>query len=610
MTHYRTFSTLAIFILVDGVSPAQAAITTSGDVVPVYGFNDPWVIAGQLWVGNTGVGSVSISAGSDVQNNFGFIGRLPGSDGRMTVQGNGSTWTNSAELSVGNAGTGTLRILSGGRVENTDGAVAFGPDSNGTVTVNGAGSIWDSSGELEVGRQGTGSLTIEAGGAVENTNGYIGHFEDSLGEVTVTGAGSTWTSDIFHVGSEGEGTLTISDGGAVNSSVTTIGRDGGATGTVTVIGPGSTWSAGTFNIGLFGEGSLAIDDGGSVSNANGRIGVFSGSTGTVNVSGEGSTWTMTEELWIGGSVAQGNGGTGTLNINPGGTVNIPHFAQKIVVFPDGLLRLQGGTLATAAITFQGGGTFQWTSGKLHIDVYDGNLINPAGGTLAPGRSAGGTTILGDYTQQPGAILEIEVGGLTPGTQHDRVYISNVFQLEGGDLQLKFLGDFEPHPLHTFNVLQAQDGIFGDFDNVANGQRLATADGLGSFLVHYGAQSTFDANQIVLTSFEPAGLPGDYNLDGTVDAADYITWRKGLGTIYTQDDYNTWQANFGATFGSGSSQFAALPLTSAIPEPTSALLLLSFAAVGVWRHRRDFTAGRGSETQSNWGHLAACKGLRS
>ena len=46
-----------------------------------------------------------------------------------------------------------------------------------------------------------------------------------------------------------------------------------------------------------------------------------------------------------------------------------------------------------------------------------------------------------------------------------------------------------------------------------------------------------------------GLPGDYNNDGTVDAADYVVWRKNDGT---QGGYDTWRANFGQPLpGSGS-----------------------------------------------------------
>ncbi len=80
------------------------------------------------------------------------------------------------------------------------------------------------------------------------------------------------------------------------------------------------------------------------------------------------------------------------------------------------------------------------------------------------------------------------------------------------------------------------------------------------------------------------LPGDFNDDVSVDAADYVVWCKGLGTIYTQDDYDDWIANFGATVGGGS---AALPLSSAVPEPANAPLFLSLAAIRVARSRRRF-----------------------
>src|SRR5207253_540424 len=66
----------------------------------------------------------------------------------------------------------------------------------------------------------------------------------------------------------------------------------------------------------------------------------------------------------------------------------------------------------------------------------------------------------------------------------------------------------------------------------------------------------------------AGIPGDFNQNGIVDAADYVTWRKGLGTTFTQSDYDTWRAHFGQTAGSGS---GASTLAS-VPEPTMLAIL--------------------------------------
>jgi hypothetical protein len=75
-------------------------------------------------------------------------------------------------------------------------------------------------------------------------------------------------------------------------------------------------------------------------------------------------------------------------------------------------------------------------------------------------------------------------------------------------------------------------------------------------------------------------PGDFNQDGTVDAADYVVWRKGVGTTYTQDDYDAWRANFGTSLlaGSGAALPSAQPL-SAIPEP-STLMIGCIAAIGI------------------------------
>jgi hypothetical protein len=80
------------------------------------------------------------------------------------------------------------------------------------------------------------------------------------------------------------------------------------------------------------------------------------------------------------------------------------------------------------------------------------------------------------------------------------------------------------------------------------------------------------------------LSGDFNGDGKVDAADYVVWRKGLGTIYTQADYDVWRNHFGQTAGSGA---GAIP-NAAVPEPTT-LVLLMFAATGwcVWRGGRNY-----------------------
>jgi hypothetical protein len=80
---------------------------------------------------------------------------------------------------------------------------------------------------------------------------------------------------------------------------------------------------------------------------------------------------------------------------------------------------------------------------------------------------------------------------------------------------------------------------------------------------------------------PTGVPGDYNGNNIVDAADYILYRKYLGQsvtlpndstpgMVTSADYDVWRAHFGQTSGTGMS---ATSLTqNSVPEPSSAFLL--------------------------------------
>jgi hypothetical protein len=75
----------------------------------------------------------------------------------------------------------------------------------------------------------------------------------------------------------------------------------------------------------------------------------------------------------------------------------------------------------------------------------------------------------------------------------------------------------------------------------------------------------------------AGPPGDYNDSGTVDAADYVVWRKvngasetlpndnGLGAPIDTAHFNLWKTNFGRTL--------AVSGNSAVPEPSASAALL-------------------------------------
>jgi autotransporter-associated beta strand protein len=78
-----------------------------------------------------------------------------------------------------------------------------------------------------------------------------------------------------------------------------------------------------------------------------------------------------------------------------------------------------------------------------------------------------------------------------------------------------------------------------------------------------------AGRLQVTTFITPPLAGDFNADGVVDAADYVVWLNGLDVNYTEADYDVWRTNFGRAAGSG----ASTSTDSAVPEPSSFILLL-------------------------------------
>jgi hypothetical protein len=92
--------------------------------------------------------------------------------------------------------------------------------------------------------------------------------------------------------------------------------------------------------------------------------------------------------------------------------------------------------------------------------------------------------------------------------------------------------------------------------------------------------------------EPAGVTGDYNNNGVVDAADYVVWRDNLNSsntlpndstpgMVTSADFDEWRANFGRTAGGGAGSGQA----AAVPEPGTWMLLAGMMCGFAARLRR-------------------------
>jgi T5SS/PEP-CTERM-associated repeat protein len=163
---------LAMSIFGAGPAEAQKALIvdqsrgTSPEIVPP----DIDIKTAELFVGFNTTGLLNINTTGAVIDGGGFIGYLgpynqvPLSTGQVTVTGPNATWTNSGNLYVGFSGTGTLTIQSGGTVTDTFGYIGYNPGSSGTVTVAGPNATWTNTSSLNVGQEGVGRLTIQSGG--------------------------------------------------------------------------------------------------------------------------------------------------------------------------------------------------------------------------------------------------------------------------------------------------------------------------------------------------------------------------------------------------------------------------------------------------------------
>jgi hypothetical protein len=184
---------------------------------------------------------------------------------------------------------------------------------------------------------------------------------------------------------------------------------------------------------------------------------------------------------------------------------------------------------------------------------------------------------GDAFSSPGT-LQVELGGTMPGVDYDQLLATGSFTA-AGTLSVSLINSFAPHAGDNFNILDFAS-LSGTFANIQ-------LPNLGSSL-GWNTSQLYTSGVLSVVSL---GVPGDYNNNGTVDAGDYVLWRKYQGTTHVlpndptggtigTSQYTTWRAHFGQPPGSGSG----LAAHTAVPEPTLLVLLLVAAMAIIGRLR--------------------------
>ncbi len=211
-----------------------------------------------------------------------------------------------------------------------------------------------------------------------------------------------------------------------------------------------------------------------------------------------------------------------------------------------------------------------TPSDVNFDSFDKLVLNAAGQIAFQARVTGSGV---DLTNNEGIWASDATGTLRliarrgdplEGAPSDRAIISLSFVVGSSCISPECTGNEDGRPSEFNDLGQvAFSAFFGD---------------LGGVFV-----SNLVANDDI--------LPGDFNGDLSVDAADYVVWRKTEPN--NQAGYYTWRTNFGRTSGNS----ASTSQLRVVPESAS-LLLLGLGALGFYvletRHRHDFSCSGGGQ----------------
>jgi hypothetical protein len=293
---------------------------------------------------------------------------------------------------------------------------------------------------------------------------------------------------------------------------------------------------------------------------------------------------------------------GTVRSSASGSqlVGDTQFPLGTILLDDADLELLGSASISNAVTIAGqdlGGTLivgpgcvVETGTNVSFGVGSAGMDAPVGltnrGTVRPAGAAatGVIHVSGEYFQPSEGTLGIDLGGILP-SQYDRLTFESSAAV-GGTLDLALINGYDPAYGLSHTILETVDGdaIFLHFDEVVGIEVSATK----SLAV------TYSPTAVLVT----AALPGDANLDGTVNLQDFnalasnfgdgaAVWVEadftGDGTVNLQD-FNRLAANFGMSASPGGptpQDWAAL--AAVVPEP-AALGAITGACVLLTRNR--------------------------
>ncbi len=415
-------------------------LVNNGEIIPVMGQSDAFGFVFSSLpdaLTNTASGVIRRNGTGAALLSGGFV-----NDGLVRVE-NGALELNGFN-SAGTTGSGAIEVLSGAELRVSGrGASTQASVTGDAVTITSFGNRFTVTDAYDVTTTriagSGGGLTLNADATTETLvmeNGAL----DGSGTVTVTGS-LTWTGGTM----AGSGTtilgptIPLAIGGDARLSLSDS-RTLRAEGPTTWVGDADL-SAGTNTTVFENAGTLTSSGPGE------RLVTFVNFRNTGTVVHDGGTLFFQSPMDNSGEVRIEDG---AFKLNSNGTdtgrYTIGDTGQMEFVF--------GSRTLAASAEIAGTGTVVFTAGT---------VTNR--GLWRPGASPGVLTIGSDLpAPAPEAVLEMEVGGATPGTEHDQLAVTGRAAL-GGTLRVTLADGFTPSNGDRFLLIDASGGASGQFDAV-------------------------------------------------------------------------------------------------------------------------------------------------
>jgi T5SS/PEP-CTERM-associated repeat protein len=434
-------------------------------------------------------------------------------------------------------GGGVVTVDFAGNPASGDLTIGLNPDSVGTVLVSGRGSLLRIGDDTNIGHNpggtaaGSGTLLIEDEGFVIATN-------DAAGNI-----------DLINIGLYGR--IELNNGRLRGEALINNGA---------IVGHGRIDS----------EQTILNQINGLVGVGNGeRLVINGGTTGNLGFDNDGEVSVVGGELEFLEEFTNSNQAAAVTLLN-----GVVHFPIPTTGFgfdsTGGVLASTGGVNDIyGTVRIQGASSRIVVAGESTAVFHE--PVTNSGSTIEvfPGSSA--VYLQGLTTTGSGSSLSVHLADPTLDPDYGAVEVAGGAALDG-TLQVQLAGGFVPSLGDSFQILTAAGGRTGAF----------TSEILPPLASGLDWQLQYTPNSVVLSVISTV-LPGDYNFDGKVDAADYVVWRKNPDGFGGDSGYDTWRTNFGRMAGSGSA--GASPSLASVPEPASILMLLTASFAGIYRQRR-------------------------